>query len=135
MYVSNTGTMTIKNHTTGEVCLVDFKQESGWGKENRFGIDGYTYNSAEESKESKKKRCPTHHITGTWTGGATCQVMKPDGKAVDPDAPIYELWKTNPFPEQSHNMYNMSQFSLQINYLPEGLKEKLPPTDSRLRPD
>lgn len=38
-------------------------------------------------------------------------------------------------PPQSESMYNFTFFTLQLNYLPPGLKEKLPPTDSRLRPD
>jgi hypothetical protein len=32
-------------------------------------------------------------------------------------------------------MYNFTFFTLQLNFLPPGLKEKLPPSDSRLRPD
>ena len=32
-------------------------------------------------------------------------------------------------------MYNFTYFTLQLNYLPPGLKERLPPSDSRLRPD
>lgn len=32
-------------------------------------------------------------------------------------------------------MYNFTYFTLQLNHLPVGLKEILPPTDSRLRPD
>ena len=32
-------------------------------------------------------------------------------------------------------MYQYSLFTLQLNYLPDTLRSKLPPTDSRLRPD
>ena len=32
-------------------------------------------------------------------------------------------------------MFFFTQFSLQLNNLPDYLKDKLPPTDSRLRPD
>ena len=32
-------------------------------------------------------------------------------------------------------MYNFTLFALQLNYLPPSLKEKLPPTDTRFRPD
>jgi oxysterol-binding protein-related protein 3/6/7 len=32
-------------------------------------------------------------------------------------------------------MYNMNAFSLQLNLLTDELKDKLPPTDSRMRPD
>ena len=46
-----------------------------------------------------------------------------------------ELWKSEPKPVKSDWLYNFSRFSLQLNYLSDELREKLPPTDSRLRPD
>ncbi|XP_075522907.1 oxysterol-binding protein-related protein 2A isoform X4 [Primulina tabacum] len=44
------------------------------------------------------------------------------------------LWKKN---DQPLNMtrYNLTSFAITLNELMAGLKEKLPPTDSRLRPD
>jgi len=44
-------------------------------------------------------------------------------------------WKCRPKPEQSPNYFFFTEYSLQLNYLPEELKDKLPPTDVRLRPD
>ncbi|XP_031124685.1 oxysterol-binding protein-related protein 2A isoform X2 [Ipomoea triloba] len=44
------------------------------------------------------------------------------------------LWKSNK-PPQNLTRYNMSSFAITLNELTPGLKEKLPPTDSRLRPD
>ena len=38
-------------------------------------------------------------------------------------------------PSNSESMYNFSDFALQLNYLTPELKQRLPPTDSRLRPD
>ena len=46
-----------------------------------------------------------------------------------------EVWSMNPKPENSDWMYQFSYFTLQLNYLSDALREKLPPTDSRLRPD
>jgi Oxysterol-binding protein len=40
-----------------------------------------------------------------------------------------------PKPQGFESMYNFSSFALQLNYLPDSLRERLPPTDSRLRPD
>lgn len=45
------------------------------------------------------------------------------------------IWEANELPENHHLMYNMNAFSLQLNLLTDELKEKLPPTDSRFRPD
>ncbi|CAH9086190.1 unnamed protein product [Cuscuta europaea] len=44
------------------------------------------------------------------------------------------LWKSNQPPENL-TRYNMTAFAITLNELTPGLQEKLPPTDSRLRPD
>ncbi|KAF8032842.1 hypothetical protein BT93_D1660 [Corymbia citriodora subsp. variegata] len=44
------------------------------------------------------------------------------------------LWKCNKRPP-TLTRYNMSSFAITLNELTPGLQEKLPPTDSRLRPD
>ncbi|XP_019164594.1 PREDICTED: oxysterol-binding protein-related protein 2A-like [Ipomoea nil] len=43
-------------------------------------------------------------------------------------------WKSNQ-PPPNLTRYNMSAFAITLNELTPGLQEKLPPTDSRLRPD
>ncbi|KAK4748545.1 hypothetical protein SAY87_015131 [Trapa incisa] len=44
------------------------------------------------------------------------------------------LWKSNK-PPPNLTRYNMTSFAITLNELTPGLQEKLPPTDSRLRPD
>ncbi|XP_059275989.1 oxysterol-binding protein-related protein 2A isoform X1 [Lycium ferocissimum] len=44
------------------------------------------------------------------------------------------LWRRNN-PPPNLTRYNLSSFAITLNELTPGLKEKLPPTDSRLRPD
>ncbi|CAH9102588.1 unnamed protein product [Cuscuta epithymum] len=44
------------------------------------------------------------------------------------------LWESNK-PPPNLTRYNMTPFAITLNELTPGLKEKLPPTDSRLRPD
>ena len=46
-----------------------------------------------------------------------------------------EIWRASGKPEQSDYMYSFSSFTLQLNYLPDSLKDKIPPCDSRFRPD
>ncbi|XP_019434400.1 PREDICTED: oxysterol-binding protein-related protein 2A-like isoform X2 [Lupinus angustifolius] len=48
------------------------------------------------------------------------------------DAPL--LWKRTK-PPTNLTRYNLTSFAITLNELTPGLKEKLPPTDSRLRPD
>ena len=40
-----------------------------------------------------------------------------------------------PKPQNSEYMYQFSYFTLQLNYLTDSMKEKLPHTDARFRPD
>lgn len=44
------------------------------------------------------------------------------------------LWKRSEPPERP-TKYNLTQFGITLNEITPGLREKLPPTDSRLRPD
>ena len=44
------------------------------------------------------------------------------------------VWKAAPRPENP-TRYNLTQFAIQLNELTPGLREKLPPTDCRVRPD
>ena len=53
----------------------------------------------------------------------------------DPAAAPETVWTMNAKPENSDWMYQFSLFTLQLNYLPDSLRDKLPPTDSRFRPD
>ena len=45
------------------------------------------------------------------------------------------VWHKVPYPEQAEMMYGMSHFSLQMNYFPSWLHDKVAPTDTRRRPD
>ena len=51
-----------------------------------------------------------------------------------PDGSQRLLWQVNPDPAVE-NRWGLSTFAMQTNEMTDGLKEKLPPTDSRLRPD
>ena len=45
------------------------------------------------------------------------------------------VWKKDPMPPNHQLNYFMSRFALQMNYLTDELACKIPPTDSRKRPD
>ena len=58
------------------------------------------------------------------------------GKVVIDDEKMeFEIWKANPPHPNSEHYYHMSKFALMLNNLTDQLRSKLPPTDSRLRPD
>ncbi|GMI90589.1 OSBP(oxysterol binding protein)-related protein 1C [Hibiscus trionum] len=56
------------------------------------------------------------------------------GKGVDSLAESHLLWKRSKASKYP-TRYNLTRFAITLNELTPGLKEKLPPTDSRLRPD
>ena len=45
------------------------------------------------------------------------------------------MFEAPDYPQNKNLMYNMNYFTLQLNLLSDGLRAKLPPTDSRLRGD
>ncbi|CAH9080645.1 unnamed protein product [Cuscuta europaea] len=56
------------------------------------------------------------------------------GYSKDSVSEAHLLWKRSK-PPQYPTRYNLTRFAITMNELTMGLKEKLPPTDSRLRPD
>ncbi|KAG4201273.1 hypothetical protein ERO13_A05G268700v2 [Gossypium hirsutum] len=56
------------------------------------------------------------------------------GKGQDSLSETHLLWKRSK-PPKYPTRYNLTRFAITLNELTPGLKEKLPPTDSRLRPD
>eukprot|EP00268_Persea_americana_P025844 TRINITY_DN2520_c0_g1_i13.p1 TRINITY_DN2520_c0_g1~~TRINITY_DN2520_c0_g1_i13.p1 ORF type:complete len:116 (+),score=29.47 TRINITY_DN2520_c0_g1_i13:23-349(+) len=55
-------------------------------------------------------------------------------KGFSPPSDAFLLWKRSK-PPANVTRYNLSSFAITMNELSSGLQEKLPPTDSRLRPD
>lgn len=45
------------------------------------------------------------------------------------------VWTKDAYPDNYDFQYGMTRFSLQLNYLSNHIKESLPHTDTRLRPD
>ncbi|KAE8713220.1 Oxysterol-binding protein-related protein 1D [Hibiscus syriacus] len=56
------------------------------------------------------------------------------GKGQESFPETHTLWKRSNSPKYP-TRYNLIRFAITLNELTSGLKEKLPPTDSRLRPD
>ncbi|KAL9271586.1 Oxysterol-binding protein-related protein [Drosera capensis] len=63
--------------------------------------------------------------------GGDCQAK---GKGQEATSMAHLLWRRSK-PPKYPTRYNFTQCAISLNELTPGLKEKLPPTDSRLRPD
>jgi hypothetical protein len=49
MYIEHYGTMTVKNHLTGDYALVEFKKR-GWGNKGAFEFEGFAFTANKEKK-------------------------------------------------------------------------------------
>ena len=60
---------------------------------------------------------------------------KKDKVVIDDEKMPFEIWEAASLPKDNEFYFRMSKFALMLNNLTPQLKKKLPPTDSRLRPD
>lgn len=131
--VDNYGPMEIKNHTTGETCLLDFKPR-GWKASSAYQVAGKVTDAAGKVRWS---------IGGRWndklyarlTPGFEAAVEAPTAKTKTKtnEDPAFLVWQANSRP--SGIPFNLTPFALTLNAVPDNLKPWLPPTDTRLRPD
>jgi hypothetical protein len=75
---------------------------------------------------------------GKWDESMSCIIgddaSKVNSRNANQSTGATLLWEKN-VPPANPTRYNLSSFAITLNELTPGLKEKLPPTDSRLRPD
>ncbi|KAL6905310.1 hypothetical protein ACP4OV_002911 [Aristida adscensionis] len=78
------------------------------------------------------------NMMGKWDESMYCIIsddaFKANSYGSHQSAGATLLWHKNE-PPANPTRYNLSSFAITLNELTPGLKEKLPPTDSRLRPD
>jgi hypothetical protein len=90
----------------------------GWGNKDAYRLEG-------EILDAEGK--PVYDIYGHWNKEIFIKHRETKKES--------SIWKLNPRPEQWDHLYHFSLFTLQLNYIDDDLMEKLPCTDSRLRPD
>ncbi|XP_010510258.1 PREDICTED: oxysterol-binding protein-related protein 1A isoform X1 [Camelina sativa] len=118
LYCDHYGTMRIEGN--GEYsCKLKFKEQSMIDR-NPHQVQGVV-----EDKNGKT----VAKLFGKWDESMH-YVLVNQGKVSE----SHLLWKRNK-PSENPTKYNLTRFGITLNELTPGLKEKLPPTDSRLRPD
>ncbi|KAG2709127.1 hypothetical protein I3760_05G224200 [Carya illinoinensis] len=125
LYCDHYGTMRIQaNHEYS--CKLKFKEQSIIDR-NPHQVHGIV-------QDRNGKTVAT--LFGKWDESMYYVIGDSSGKGKDyeslSDARL--LWKRSKPPEFL-TRYNLTRFAITLNELSPGLKEKLPPTDSRLRPD
>lgn len=116
--VDHFGQLTIINHTTNEKIDVEFKKK-GWISSNAHEVKGYAYDANGEA---------VYKIEGKWSEELIAHSL------LEKKDPLV-LWTRRIDPDINEKEFNLPRFAKQLNELPDYMKEELPPTDSRLRPD
>lgn len=114
-YLEHCGKMTIENTTNGASCVLDFKQSGYWGASNE--VSGMVLSPS---------RDVTARIEGKWD--------EQIAQALD-SSYLHVLWRVAPFPKDSPKYYGFTAFGMTLNEITSDLEGRLPPTDSRFRPD
>lgn len=136
--VDNYGLMEIKNWTTGEVALVDFKAR-GWKASSAYQIagkvsdaDGNVRFSLGGRWNSKMYARLTPGYEATVDETKDAGPVHKGGAMTDPNR-AYLVWEANSRP--AGIPFNLTPFVLTFNHIDDKLRHWIAPTDSRLRPD
>ncbi|KQJ97751.1 hypothetical protein BRADI_3g33020v3 [Brachypodium distachyon] len=127
VYCHHHGTMNIRGNRQYS-CKLMFKEQS-FLERNPRQVQGFVKYSDGTKVAS---------LMGKWDESMYC-IISDDASKVSShvshqSAGTTLLWEKNE-PPDNPTRYNLSSFAITLNELTPGLKEKLPPTDSRLRPD
>lgn len=125
LYCDHYGTMRIEgNHEYS--CKLKFKEQSIIDR-NPHQVHGIVQdrNGKTVATLFGKWDESLHYVIGECSG---------KGKGFESLSDARLLWKRSK-PPKDPTRYNFTRFAITLNELTPGLKEKLPPTDSRLRPD
>ena len=116
-YVEPVGTMTVNNETSGAKANVEFKQKGMFGgRSEDVQVDTF----------SADGRPASLGLIGTWTANL---------KITDGGKAGAEIWRVGDLVDQAPRCYGLTTFAASLNETTELEKGKLPPTDTRLRPD
>ncbi|XP_057442953.1 oxysterol-binding protein-related protein 1C-like isoform X2 [Lotus japonicus] len=125
LYCDHYGTMRIQGNREYS-CKLKFKEQSIIER-NPHQVQGIVQdrNGKTLSTLIGKWDDSMYYINGDHGG---------KGKGYESSSEAHLLWKRSK-PPKFPTRYNFTRFAITLNELTPGLKEKLPPTDSRLRPD
>ncbi|KAL6527555.1 Oxysterol-binding protein-related protein 1C [Orobanche gracilis] len=126
LYCDHYGTMRIQGNNSIYSCKLKFKEQSIIDR-NPHQVQGVVQDKSGKTVATLfgKWDESMHYVEGD------CSAR---GKAPESQSESHLLWRSSK-PSKFPTRYNLTRFAITLNELIPGLKEKLPPTDSRLRPD
>lgn len=117
-YLEHCGFMTINTSSSSLQCTLEFKEGGFWGtnKDEVFGkIVSPDYMTDVE-------------LRGRWNSSMS-RLLDATGSH------LHVLWRATPLPEDAIDYYGFTQLAISLNEITDDIKDFIPPTDSRLRPD
>ncbi|CAK7332467.1 unnamed protein product [Dovyalis caffra] len=125
IYCDHYGTMRIKG-SGNYSCKLKFKEQSIIDR-NPHQVHGFVQDNRTGEKVAM--------LVGKWDEAMYYVLGDPTTKpkGYDPMTEAVLLWERDK--SVTKTRYNLTPFAISLNELTPGLLEKLPPTDSRLRPD
>ena len=134
--VDNYGPMEIRNHTTGDVCYLDFKQR-GWKASSAYQVSGKVVSGRDGTTRWSIGGRWNDRIYARLTPGFEDSALSPPSTSSGVHSPdpnqAFLVWEAH---ERPPNIpFNLTPFVVTFMSLPDRLKPYLPPTDTRLRPD
>jgi Oxysterol-binding protein. len=114
-YLEHCGKMTIENTMNNARCVLEFKQSGYWAASNV--VSGTIH-------------APSGEVVAQLEGKWDDQIAQ----TVD-SSNFRILWRVAPFPKNIDECYGFTSFGITLNEITSDIGDKLPPTDSRYRPD
>ncbi|KAL3424597.1 oxysterol-binding protein [Phlyctema vagabunda] len=117
-YVEPVGSMTVTNESTGAKAVIEFKQKGMFGgRSEDVQVESYDENGSHTGTS----------LTGTWNNSLK---LVEQGKTTGS-----EIWRVGGLVDNASQRYGFTTFAAGLNETTAIEEGKLPPTDSRLRPD
>ena len=129
--VDNYGPMEIRNHTTGEVALLDFKPK-GWKASSAYQVSGKVCDKDGRVRWSMGGRWNDKIYARLTPGYEADLSTAAEGKGSDK---AFLVWEAHYRPPPGTIPFNITPFVVTLNDPAPSLVPFLPPTDTRLRPD
>ncbi|XP_061568067.1 oxysterol-binding protein-related protein 7-like isoform X2 [Cololabis saira] len=117
-WLEHYGEVVIRNTKSDAcTCKITFVKSRYWSSDNsKNEVQGVVLDRAGEV---------VHRFGGLWHEGIFCDTL-PTPKCI---------WKPNGVPDDNFKFYGFSRYARELNELTPDLKDVLPPTDTRFRPD
>ncbi|AQZ17616.1 OSH2 (YDL019C) and SWH1 (YAR042W) [Zygosaccharomyces parabailii] len=132
--VDNHGEVVVRNHTTGDRCIINFKAR-GWRSSGAYEVTGEVFNKKNEKKWVLGGHWNDSIYAKMHTSKNKGDIMKTqDASSTGPklDGSKFLVWKAAPRPEAP---FHLTPFAITLNAPQPRLLPWLAPTDTRLRPD